>query len=81
MTDVIKKNKIKYCKSSLEHLTDDDKKKVLYQIYNSYEQTDNEKVLRSIFSENAVGTILDLDNLSIEGLDILYLFIKKVLNE
>lgn len=83
-------NKIKYCKNSLDHLIDTDKKKVLYKTFNVYskcapnsesenyisELTKHNQKLDMIFTENAVGTILDLDKLNDEGLDIIYNFIK-----
>lgn len=90
--NLTKAMKIKYCESRLEHLLEEDKKKVLYKVYDSYYQNkpsdiDRDKLtkfneeLNQVFSQNAVGTMLDLDKLNMSGLDILYNFIKLELSE
>lgn len=87
--------KIKYCESSLKYLSYADQENILYQIFNLYSQDrpdDNSEnyetelsvynqKLDRIFSENAVGTILDLDKLNNDGIDLLFSFIKNRLNE
>jgi hypothetical protein len=73
------KSKISYCIANLAHMTDNDQKTALYAMYqNALASSDTD--IQSQYTQNAGGTVVDLDKITTEQLSILYNFLQLKLN-
>lgn len=87
MTSPSRKEKINYCMTNLEYLTQYDKEHILYRVYNKHTSNAKDNILdgsskkHNTFRENERGTLVDLDspNLTDQELEMLYDFIKNIL--